>query len=170
MNRPAKMSDGSGTVAVGIGAALARVGGVLYVSTTAAATQGTSEEVLHTYSLPANTLSENGRGIRITATATHAANTNSATIRIRFGGIAGTIIGGVASTTSGASYRVVCEIYRTGAATQLSTSVSAAGTASAILSAAPTQTLSGAIDLVVDGVTATSAGDLTFTSLMVEAL
>ena len=41
---------------------------------------------------------------------------------------------------------------------------------SAVGNTTPTQTLSGAVDIVVTGATATSAGDLTFVAVIVEAL
>jgi hypothetical protein len=71
---------GSGTsvtsVAVGSGTTTALVGGTLFTSTTAAATTGTAEETLMSYTMPANTLAVNGRGVRITAWGSTAANVN----------------------------------------------------------------------------------------------
>jgi hypothetical protein len=145
---------------------------VLNVNTTSQATTGTVEEVLATYTLPANTLSANGKGVRITAWGTTAANGNAKTTRIRFGGIGGTIVATVAGSSSGSAVVLSCVIARTGAATQTSVSLTQlmASSTNSVTVAAPTQTLSGTVDIVVTGTTATSAGDLTFVGMIVEAL
>ena len=142
---------------------------VLHVSTTSQATTGTSEEVLATYTLPANTLSANGKAIRVTAWGTTAANGNAKTLRIRFGGVGGTVVALNATSTSGAYWLLRSVIIRTGAANQSSIGESMSSN-TAVVVASPTQTLSGAVDVVVTGTTTTSAGDATFIGLVVEAL
>jgi hypothetical protein len=168
---PGIFGNGS-TVAKGTGSAVATLGGVLNVNTTSQATTGTVEEVLATYTLPANTLSANGKGVRITAWGTTAANGNAKTTRIRFGGIGGTIVATVAGSSSGSAVVLSCVIARTGAATQTSVSLTQlmASSTNSVTVAAPTQTLSGTVDIVVTGTTAASAGDLTFVGMVVEAL
>jgi hypothetical protein len=168
---PGIFGNGS-TVAKGTGSAVATLGGVLNVNTTSQATTGTVEEVLATYTLPANTLSANGKGVRITAWGTTAANGNAKTTRIRFGGIGGTIVATVAGSSSGSAVVLSCVITRTGAATQTSVSLTQlmASSTNSVTVAAPTQTLSGTVDIVVTGTTAASAGDLTFVGMIVEAL
>ena len=143
---------------------------VLHVNTTSQATTGTSEEVLATYTLPAGTLSANGKAIRVTASCKHAANSNNASCSLRFGGIGGTVIASRASTSSGGQYMLSATLYRTGAATQESIGVASVENSMQVTVATPTQTLSGAVDIVVTGTTATAAGDITFRSLLVEAL
>lgn len=158
------------TVNAGTGSARATVGGVLNVNTTSQATTGTAEEVLATYTLPANTLSANGKGVRIIAFGASAANANVKITRIRFGGIGGTIIAALSFSSSAASWRLSAEVVRTGAATQITTSQSGSGATSSSQTVSASQTLSGTVDIVVTGVTATSAGDATFQGLIVEAL
>lgn len=158
------------TVTPGTGTAVASVGGVLHVNTTSQATTGTSEEVLATYTLPANTLSASGKAIRVTAWGTSAANGNTKIVRIRFGGIGGTQTSAVTWTGSGSAWKQVTEIIRTGATTQESCGQAHGNAATLITYAAPTQTLSGAVDIVVTATTPTAAGDVTFKGLIVEAL
>ena len=144
---------------------------VLHVSTTSQATTGTSEEVLATYTLPANTLSANGKAIKITAWGGTATNGNSKSASVRFGGISGTIVASWSSALSNGEWIISTTIVRTGAATQLSVAMGSYGsTAMSTRGTAPTQTLSNAVDIVVTGTTATSAGDVTFKGLLVEAL
>lgn len=158
------------TVAVGTGTATAAVGGVLHVNTTAQATTGTTLEALATYTLPANTLSANGKAIRITFWGVHAANTNSAGFQLRFGGISGTILWSASSSANGAGFSVTAVVVRTGASTQTATAIGGTGSAGTFMASAPTQTLSNPIDIVVAGLTAAAAGDVTFSGLIVEAL
>jgi hypothetical protein len=54
--------------------------------TTSATTATTTEEVLHSYTLPANTIAGN-RGMRVRATWTSAANANTKTFRIKLNGV-----------------------------------------------------------------------------------
>lgn len=54
--------------------------------TTSATTATTSEEVLHIYTLPANTIAGN-RGVRVRATWTSAGNANTKTFRIKMNGV-----------------------------------------------------------------------------------
>ena len=144
---------------------------VLNVNTTSKATTGTSEEVLATYTLPANTLSANGKAIRVTAWGESAANANAKVVRIRFGGIAAAWTASFSTTASGAAWSISSVIIRTGAATQVSIgSGSASPSGQTLVSAAPTATLSSAVDIVVTGLTATASGDVTFKGLIVEAL
>jgi hypothetical protein len=172
---PGIFGNGS-TVAKGTGSAVATLGGVLNVNTTSQATTGTVEEVLATYTLPANTLSANGKGLRITMRGTMVSTTNSRVFRIRFGGIGGTIVGLVSSTTAAHTQaRIVVEIIRTGSATQITTGTSTYGANSgaavaSVTNTAPTQDLTAAVDIVVVGETSAALGDVTFTALIVEAI
>ena len=161
---------------IGTGTAVARVGGVLHVNTTSQATTGTSEQVLATYTLPANTLSRDGQAVRVTAFVEHAANTNATTARVRWGGIGGTVCLAQNASASAGVIRLECVIYRTGAATQAITGAgllaTAAGLSGNVTNSFTTgsATLSGTVDIVVTGTTGTAAGDLTFRTLLVEAL
>ena len=70
----------------GTGTETLRPQGVINVDTTAAGTTAVvTEETLITYSLPLNTLSANGGGVRVKVWGTTAANTNTKTVRLYFG-------------------------------------------------------------------------------------
>jgi hypothetical protein len=143
---------------------------VLNVNTTSQATTGTIEEVLATYTLPANTLSANGKGIRITAWAAGSGGGNK-TLRIRVGGLGGTQIAVTNTATGAGGYVVDALVFRTGAATQVALgrgSIHGSG-AMNVTDTAPTQTLSGTVDVVITGTTAV-IGELTFKGGLVEAL
>ena len=135
-------------------------------STTADSCSGTSEDVIATYTLPANSLATNGQGISFFAWGTCAANNNSKTVSLRFGGIGGTVLAtNVATTTCNASsWGAYATILRTGAATQTSGGELELGstTTSGVIVAAPTQTLSNAVDLVVTATCPTADADVAF--------
>lgn len=151
--------------------ATSTLGSVLNVNTTTQATTGTSEEILATYTLPANTLSANGKGVRITAHGTLAANGNTKVVRIRFGGIGGTTVTARSTVGNNVAWEATALIFRTGAATQIAVGRAFSSLDNVQLSdSAPTQTLANAIDIVVTGTTATAIGDLTFKSLIVESI
>ena len=151
------------TVTKGTGTATGKTSVVLNVNTTSRATTGTSEEVLATYTLPANTLNAAGKAIRVTAIFTTASNTNSKEARLKFGGIGGTQVAWQATTSPGLAIQLTAIVVRTGASTQIAYGSSAGYSA-------PTQTLANNIDVVATGITSASAGDLTFKALLVEAL
>ena len=152
----------------------ATLGGVAHVNTTSAATTGTTEQILATYTLPANALSANGKGVRITAWGSTAANANSKTFRVRFGGIGGTGISALATTTASAVFHSTANVIRTGASAQVSiatiNSGTSGGAASGIVNhnTAIAADTTATIDIVVTGTTPTAAGDLTFNGLIVE--
>jgi hypothetical protein len=162
---------GSGTsvtsVAVGSGTTTALVGGTLFTSTTAAATTGTAEETLMSYTMPANTLAVNGRGVRITAWGSTAANVNAKMIKVYFGTSVPAVI---TTSSSGAAWRATAYMTRTGAAAQTSWGeilVSASAAAYGAFTA--TEALTSTVLIKVTGTTATAAGDATATGFMVEA-
>jgi hypothetical protein len=156
------------SVAEGTGTATALVGGTLSTAITSTATTGTSEETLLSYTLPANTLAVNGRGVRITAWGTTAANANSKTFRIYFGAAAVALQGG---TGSGLPWLGSATVLRASATTQVSSGQAVYnGALSRIDAGGPTETLSGTVLIKVTGQTPTAAGDLTNTGLLVEAI
>lgn len=154
-------------IPVGTGTATAKVGGTLYITTTPATTTGTTEQSLATYTMPANTMATNGRGVRITASFTHAANTNGTIAYVRFGGQQVAIR---ANSTSGATTRITAEVIRTGAATQWSTALATGATTGQALSGALTVDLSQTVNITATATTGTAAGDLTLDFFMVEAI
>lgn len=155
------------TLPVGTGAATATVGGTLYVTTTQATTTGTTEQTLATYTMPANTLATNGRGVRITASFTHAANTNSTIAYVKFGGQQVAVR---PSSWSGATTRITAEVIRTGAATQWSTALATALSTSLVSSSALTVNLTADVAITATATTGTAAGDLTLDLFLVEAI
>ncbi len=71
---------------MGTGDGKALVGGVAYLNGFGKGTTAvTTEETLMSYTLPADSLSSDGKGLRIIAWGTTAYNTNKKTIRIKFG-------------------------------------------------------------------------------------
>ncbi len=155
------------TVAMGTGTATATIGGTLYVTTTPATTTGTTEQTLATYTMPANTMATNGRGVRITASFTHAANTNSTLAYLKFGGQQVAVR---ANAVSGATTRITAEVIRTGAATQWSAALATGGTTGQALSGALTVDLSAQVLITATATTGTAAGDLTLDLFLVEAI
>ena len=146
----------------------ATLGGVFCVNTTSAATTGTTEQILATCTLPANALSANGKGVRITARGITAANANSKTFRVRIGGLAGTLLGGITTTASNTAWWVNGDVIRTGASAQAIGALAVVGTVTGTNSATSAVAETGTIDIVVTGQTPTAAGDLTFHALIVE--
>lgn len=136
--------------------------------TTSAATAGTSEEILATYTVPAGTLSENGMWISMEASGITAANTNSKVLNLRFGGIGGTIVATATTTTSAASWYLKARVLRTGATAQATQGWGVVGTVTTVTTTTAAQTLANAITFVVTGTTASAAGDATYKSYTVE--
>jgi len=139
-------------------------------SLTAATTSGTSETILCTYTIPASTLSSNQQGIRITAFVKfNSTGAITHTVRLRFGGIGGTILTSRAATNNRGHF-IEALVWRTGAATQKAfgkTFDSVAGLAD-ISYTSPTQTLSSAVDIVLTGQTNNSAQVVDTPMLLVE--
>lgn len=155
-------------VLIGTGTATATVGGTLSVSTTAAPTTGTIEETLASYTMPANTLAVNTRGVRITAWGTTAPNANSKTVKMYFG----TSVPLVLTTSgSGIGWRGTVITTRTGASAQTTWGETlASGTALAYGAFTSTEALTSTVLIKVTGTTATAAGDATLTGFLVEAI
>lgn len=76
----------------------------------------TTEDTLHTYNLPANSLSANGKGIRIYGWGTTAANANAKTLKVYFGSLALTIASAVAANPKPWNFEL--EIRRVGVGSQ----------------------------------------------------
>lgn len=142
--------------------------GVISINTGSQATTGTSEETLMSFSLPANTLNTDGRGVRITAWGTHATNGNSKTVTLYFGG---TTLRARTGTDNGIVWRFDSLVFRTGAATQEGISeISYTGSAGTLQRSTPAETLSGAVTIALKATTASAIGDVTCEGLMVEVL
>lgn len=139
------------TLTVGTGGATATLGGVLTTSTTATCTiADTTETNLWSYSLPGATLDTDGRGLRVTVWGSVATDANAKTIKAYFG--ATTLQIYTAGTASNQGWKIVGEILRTGATTQIGNFNMNMGSAFlANLNSNPAETLSGAVLVRVTG-------------------
>jgi len=142
--------------------------GVVHTITASAGTgTGTSEQTLHSYSLPANSLDAAGRNLRVNACFKHAANTDSVTSKLYFGSEV-VSDGGVAISGSITCLQMV--VLKTGSSAQ---NVIQSGRANASLLAdaytAATETDTAPILIRATGTDGTSAaGDDTLVSFTVE--
>lgn len=157
-------------VGAGTGTADAGVGGVLTVSTTSAQTgANTNETDLWTYSLPANTLSANTYGVRVTAWGSLAANGNTKTVRGYFGA---TVVSTQGGGFNGTGFRHVFEVFRTGASAQVGQGGAWVNAGTAMNTpVTPAEDTTGAITIKITGTNGTAnAGDIVFRGAMVEFL
>jgi hypothetical protein len=163
------LSDGA-TVIFGTSSSLATVGGTLSSNTTSTCTiANTSETDLWTYSLPANALSVDGRGVRVTAYFTYAANADTKTVKIYFGSASATLDN---SATSGNGVRGTMVVIRTGSNAQFLAADAVRGFAvSSSAVTTTTQTDTAAITIKVTGTNGTAAAnDICFKGALVEAI
>jgi hypothetical protein len=86
---------------------------------------------LWSFNLPANTLNEDGKAIRVSASFALGVNANSKTVNFRVGG---TTIGSRVTTQSGGATATVGTIIRTGAATETAYGDNSVGTGGTIVS------------------------------------
>lgn len=159
------------SINAGTGTAVYRPAGVLHWAAADLATVTTGEEILHSYTMPGNTLNLVGRGIRVTAYLLTANNANSKTARIRFNGIAGSIIANVTTTTAAAFIKLMADVILTGASAQ---AFGGSGLADAnladVISGTAAINNTGDIVIAVTGETPTAIGDLTCRMTLVELL
>lgn len=150
-----------------------RTSQILSINVTPASNVSTSETDLMTYTLPAGWLSANGMGVRVTASFTTAANTNSKNIRLYFGG---TLVGGRDGVNlSSSSLKVSGEVFRTGASAQTSSLITdwyvgttlQNGNYNVLTPAIDTTT---AIIIKVTGTSAVASSDVTAVALLIEGL
>lgn len=80
----------------------------------------TTNDVLFSYAMPANSFDVNGRGVKIRAFGFYAANGNDKRVRLTFGGVE-LFTSGVVTFNAG-WWRIDVELYRDGANTQLGSS------------------------------------------------
>lgn len=110
----------------------------------------TTEDNLMTYSLPAGTLSTNGMGVRITAWGTGVNTADTTTVRAYFGSTL--LVGPALTANSTNSWRVVCEVFRTGATAQTAAgSLICTGSLATAKVTTPAETLSGAVTIKLTG-------------------
>lgn len=156
----------------GTGSETFRPNGVINIDTTSGATTAvTTEETLITYTLPANTLNANGKGVRIRVTGQTANNANTKTIRLYFGSTV-LMSNDITTTPNSQSWEFDAMVIRTSSTTEKCISRGTVATAS------QTTTYTGAgedvtatIVIKVTGQNGTaSASDITAQMLMVEYL
>jgi hypothetical protein len=153
----------------------ATASGVLTVGTTQVGTDAAvTEKDLWTYSLPANTLSANGKTVRVSAFGTVANNANNKTIKLYFNGTSITTTTTVAAT---AGWRIEADIVRTASGAQISCATvwtfNTAGNVPArnIQVTSHTATDTAAIAIKVTGQNGTAnANDIVFRVASVEVL
>ena len=133
-----------------------------------------NEDILKTYTLPAGTLSGNGDIIHITAGGTLGATTDSKTVRIRIGGIAGSVLANPSGAVAGAvTWHSEAWVMRTGVGTQSFTSMGAvvgSGNTGGILTSNGTLDETQTQDILVTGRNTTNsvAGSITCSWFHVE--
>lgn len=131
----------------------AAVGGVLYVTTTNIGNIGVGEDVLATYTIPANTLSVNHQSIWFEAWGTISNTANSKTLYAYFGATA-VLTFGTFNTGQAYNWRIKGRIFRTGAATQESSAegLASGGALSPVIGlTTPAATLSGTVIIKIAG-------------------
>lgn len=89
--------------------------GTLSVNTNAVGNVGGGTDDLMTYSLPANSLSANGKGVRITAWGSTNNNANAKSLQMYFGS---SLILVTLTTSIVGRWKCVAEVFRTGSSTQ----------------------------------------------------
>ncbi len=156
---------------MGTGTGQAQASGKANVNTTAVGTDAnTAEKDLITYSLPANSFSADGRGVKITAWGSVATNGNTKTIRLKFGA---TIIRQIGpSGMNGLDWRIDGLVIRTGATTQdaMATEFLDVSAQDTTIST-PAETLSGAVVIKITGQNGTaSANDILAKGILIEYL
>lgn len=149
----------------GTNGTLKGVGARIFHTTADVATTGTVIETLYTVSIPANTLAVDGQSLRVTVWATTAATANNKTLTVTFGATTIGVLGPAAFNNN--VLEMVCDIFRTGAATQKAicrgdnVSIGAVAINGQGTFTTPAEALSGAVALLVRGTTPTIAGDMT---------
>lgn len=130
--------------------------GTLSINTTAVGNVGAGTDDLMTYSLPANSLSANGKGVRVTISGRIANNANSKTLTFMFGAASVNI---ATRTSVDQAFFAVFHIIRTGSNTQIITGDTHTSVVNftttnegAVVDTTATETDSGAITIKCTGV------------------
>ncbi len=140
--------------------------GTAAVNLTPASTTVTTRQTLASYSLPANSLSAPLKGLRITAVATTAANSNSKSFGLAFGA---TTCATQTVPVNGGTMRLEATVFKRGPDTQECAGLST--TSTGVLNqtyAMPSENDTGSTAIAVWGQTPSMTGDLTFRSLWIE--
>jgi len=155
-------------IKMGSGTGRARIVGVANVNTTAVGNVGVGVDDLITFSLPANSLSVNGKGVRITAWGTFASNGNTKQVNLDFGATTIRQIG--PAGINGLDWRIDGIVIRTGAATQKAIATEIVDTTAPDSTlTTPAETLSGAVIIKCTG-EGVSDNDIVQEGMLIEYL
>lgn len=157
-------------VAAGGGGDPAKVGGVLHVTTTDTATiADTNETDLASYTLPANTLSNNGMALKVKAYGITAANGNDKTLKLYFGTL---LLDTTALALNSQDWIIEALIVRSGVGGQdVLTQFARGATAAVNNETVRTEDETTGLEIKVTGENGTaSAGDITFKGMVIEFL
>lgn len=160
----------SPAIAAGNGGASASPEGVLSVNLTSTGnTADTTEDTLLSYSVPANTLSATGKGVRIKAWGTFAANADTKTVKLYFGS---EVIATPTAASNGTNWSLDLLVFKTGASTQAVVGNGVVATTPVtVYSAAGAETDTANITIKVTGQSGTAAAnDIVAKGLVVEIL
>jgi hypothetical protein len=159
----------------GAGGAVFRNGGNIYSNQSASGlgmTSTTSEVVLDSFTLPANSLDVPGRELYIYAFGSTASNTHAKTMKLYFGTAGGSTSTFVTSSVASASWVLQMVVQKDAANSQIISSQAISGTShSGCTTAAGTMTDTGPITIQVTGQTGTAgANDVTLNGWMITGL
>lgn len=148
------------------------VGGLLNAQTAAVATgTGTSEQVLQTYTMPANQLASAGQAVRVRCWGTTGATANNKTRKLYFGA---SVITTATEAANAQNWVLELVVMRTGAATQSVSGTGLAGTGGVTPISyvnQGTDDLTAAVVIKCTGTDGTSAaGDITANGMIVEQI
>lgn len=118
----------------------------------------TTEDNLMSYALPANSMDQNLRSVRVTAWGDGVSTADATTVKCYFGATA--VVTKVLTASQANTWRTTFEVIRTGAATQVASGTLVnGGTASSTVqsNASPGETTSGAITIKCTGQRATTS-------------
>lgn len=154
-----------GAVWVSMPSAAKGVPVILYKQITEAANVNTDATELGSYELPAGRLAVDSESVVIEAWGNLAANGNSKTITLSFGG---TSLVAVSTTASNVGWVLRLEVMRVEESVQVFRPWSASGNSSTVVAqGALTKDLSGAVDIVVTGQSAVASDDIVLKGMTV---
>lgn len=141
----------------------------VYTDFVSATTTGTAEEVVKTYTLPANSIRQDGRGFRIRVRGTTASNGNDKTVKIVLGSTTLLSTGNLAANAK--DWELTVECWRVTSATHRSIGWGQFNAAIvAVDYVAGTEDFTTALALAVKITDATALGGTTVTMVTIEAL
>ena len=150
------------------GTAQPEVSATLDTEAVAVGNVGVGTDDLMTYAMPAGTLHENGRAVRIRAWGTTANNANAKTVTLAFG--ATTLVSTALTANQAGVWDINAIVIRTGDATQVAVATLNQGGATTIVDSentSPTENLTAAVTIKCTG-TATANDDISQKGLVVE--